>query len=174
MLWLKQHKAMASIAVSVFICVSILTYIFLDLFRSENTKEFKSEKTPSSQEVNVQVEISENPFGDKGVDLSEKDIQNYIHGMSHQKVKADEKWIHYFITEERIQFLIDVVKNGDYKHKELYLDILSRWKNGDFSQADQDHNEIWRLQGGTVGKATGVLTKEEEEAYLEKYKKVLK
>ncbi|WP_044747076.1 DUF6241 domain-containing protein [Bacillus alveayuensis] len=174
MLWLKQHKALAAIAVTVFICVSILTYIFLDMFMSENTKEFKSEKTPSSQEVNVQVEISENPFGDKGVDLSEKDIQNYIHGMSHQKVKADEKWIHYFITEERIQFLIDVVENGDYKHKDLYLDILSRWKDGDFSQADQDHNEIWRLQGGTVGKATGVLTKEEEEAYLEKYKKVLK
>ncbi|WP_408640759.1 DUF6241 domain-containing protein [Salipaludibacillus keqinensis] len=45
--------------------------------------------------------------------------------------------------------------------------MLERWEEGDFSQADDDHNAIWRLQGGTKGYAEGLLTEEEEKQYIE-------
>ncbi|OZM58351.1 hypothetical protein CIB95_01920 [Lottiidibacillus patelloidae] len=95
-------------------------------------------------------------------------MQNYIHWLSHQKVKADMKWGELQITTERIERLIEVVEanNYNYKYEEMYLEILNAWKNNDFSQADKEHNFIWELQGGTLGEATGLLTEEEEQAFI--------
>ncbi|MDQ0252659.1 hypothetical protein J2S74_000031 [Evansella vedderi] len=100
------------------------------------------------------------------MDLSEAGVQNLIHWMSHQKIAADTKWGHFEITQERVERLLEVVKINDYEHQDIYLDILQRWGGGDFSQAVEDHNRIWTLQGGTVGKATRLLTPEEEQAYI--------
>lgn len=103
-------------------------------------------------------------------DMKEYAVQDAIHFMSHQKVKANEKWGSLQLTEERVDRLIDIIEKnqGKYKHAQLYLDILYRWKDGDFTKADEDHNAIWDLKGGTIGKATGVLSPEEEERYIEK------
>lgn len=106
-----------------------------------------------------------NPFGDAKKPTEEM-VQQYIHGMSHEKVKASEKWVFYKITPQRLQYLIDVVKAYPYAHKALYLSILNRWKKGDFSHAVEDHNAIWRLENGTVGKAERLLTPAEEKTEL--------
>ncbi len=103
------------------------------------------------------------------LNIGEGEVQIAIHKMSHQKIEADEKWGFLPLTQERIKRLIKVVNSGNYEHKSLYLEILNRWSNGDFSQADKDHNAIWRLQGGSVGEATGVLSTEEEKAFIEEH-----
>lgn len=41
------------------------------------------------------------------------------------------------------------------------LEILNRWKKGDFSAVDRDHNIIWNIQDGSVGEAKGIMTKEQ-------------
>lgn len=91
--------------------------------------------------------------------------------MSHQKIEADEKWGFLPLTTERVTRLIDVIETNknEYTNSSLYLRILNRWLENDFSQIDRDHNEIWSLQGGTIGKATGILSYEEELEYIEKY-----
>lgn len=103
------------------------------------------------------------------MNMSEYDIQVVIHAMSHQKVKAEDKWTSILMTPERVNRLLEVVsvkvqrfeKNGP-----LYLEILQRWASGDFSKVDQDHNAIWQLQGGTVGQATWILTEQQEEDFI--------
>ena len=123
----------------------------------------------SNDEIDALQEKELNPFGERKEheDLTDVDYQEYIHGMSHQKVKADEKWGFYKITDERIDWLIEGLKIADLKHKSVYEEILNKWDKGDFSTADDDHNAIWNLQGGTIGKAYGILTPEEEKAYIE-------
>lgn len=105
--------------------------------------------------------------------LTEADVQDLIHEMSHQKVKADEKWGALLITEERIVRLIEIVEENynEYECSDIYLEILNRWLIGDFSQADKDHNEIWNMNGGTIGKATGLLSPVEEQEYLQRFSK---
>lgn len=112
-----------------------------------------------------------NPFHEeyKQEELTDRHYQDYIHKMSHQKVVADTKWGFYLITDERIDWLLESLETtyeslGDGK---TYRDILSRWQNEDFSRVDQDHNTIWNLQGGSIGKATGILNAEEEKEYIE-------
>jgi len=52
--------------------------------------------------------------------------------------------------------------------KEKYSQILDCWEKGDFSQAVEEHNDMWERAGGsTNGKAYRLATPEEEKAYLE-------
>jgi hypothetical protein len=102
--------------------------------------------------------------------MEEYTVQDLIHGMSHQKIRADDKWGFLPMTQERVSRLIVVVEanNLKYDDSDLYLKILNRWLNNDFSRVDLDHNAIWELQGGNVGRATGILTVEEEKAFIKK------
>ena len=110
-----------------------------------------------------------NPFGQQTSieELTDTDYQEYIHGMSHQKVKAEQKWGFYQINSERIDWLLDGLNNTNLSHANVYQQILEKWANGDYQSADDDHNTIWELQGGTIGRATGVLSSEEEKQYIE-------
>ena len=102
--------------------------------------------------------------------MSEEEIQYAIHYMSHQKVKADKKWGHLQITPERIKRLIEVVEKNEreYEHASLYIKILNRWRDNDFSSSVSDHNKIWALQGGSIGKAKRLLSSIEEKEYIKK------
>ena len=103
--------------------------------------------------------------------MEDYQIGNAVHAMSHQKIEADEKWGLLPLTTERVTRLIVVVETNqnEYKNSKLYLNILNRWSKNDFSQIDRDHNEIWALQGGTIGRATGILSYDEELEYIAKY-----
>ena len=114
----------------------------------------------------------ENPFGEKvKTPLSEGLIQQYIHAMSHQKVQAKEKWSYFNITDQRIDFLLSQLEINQYENEATYKEILTSWKEGDFSDAVSDHNKIWRMQDGTVGKASGLLSPDAEEAYISNQKR---
>lgn len=181
MSWIKKHKWILASVVVVAVCFGFLGYILFDMLNQKATPTTaqkvedveESAKTPE-EVVSEEVVMSNNPFGSEQASLSEDDILNYMHGMSHQKVIADEKWLHYEMTDERILFLSNAVENGQYEHEEVMMDILTRWKKGDFSQADEDHNAIWSIQGGTIGKATGIMSEEQEQQYLERYDESIK
>ncbi|MBD8069876.1 DUF6241 domain-containing protein [Bacillus sp. PS06] len=129
---------------------------------SESVDEEDEQAAPITKD---DIEDAEKVFP---FDMSESAVQDAIHKMSHQKVKADKKWGALQITPARIDRLIEVIQANDYKHESTYLHILNNWKDGDFSRAHHDHNSIWELQGGTVGKATGVLSAEEEARYVQR------
>ncbi|MFD2042941.1 DUF6241 domain-containing protein [Ornithinibacillus salinisoli] len=132
------------------------------------------------QRIEIQGSISEedldqyenknlNPFGQAKEmnELTDNIYQEYIHGMSHQKVIASEKWGFYEIHLSRVQWLLDGLNEVNLEYEDVYRSILEKWLRGDFSTADADHNRIWQIQGGTIGEATGVYSPEEEKAYLE-------
>ncbi|KAA0542581.1 hypothetical protein FZW96_21260 [Bacillus sp. BGMRC 2118] len=103
--------------------------------------------------------------------MGEIAIQNTIHAMSHQKVKAEDKWSHMPLTPERVNRLIEIIEFNNYEFSKMYLDILHRWKDEAFTKAVTDHNQIWHLQKGSVGKAYDLMTPQEEQKYIEQYYK---
>lgn len=99
--------------------------------------------------------------------MNDYDMENAIHEMSHQKVEADVKWGWFPLTKEAVDRLLYVTEHSStLEHQSLYLHILTRWQKGDFSQADDDHNAVWRLLDGTIGEATGIATPEEEQQFV--------
>ncbi|WP_099157488.1 DUF6241 domain-containing protein [Virgibacillus ndiopensis] len=152
-----------------------------DIAKSEKTANAEEAEREEIQEQREEIEgtISEedltafkekglNPFGDdtKMEELTDIRYQEYIHGMSHQKVKASKKWGFYEIHPERIQWLLQGLGKVDLEHEKVYREILKKWSEGDFASADDDHNAIWSIQGGTVGKAIGVMSVAEEQKYV--------
>lgn len=107
----------------------------------------------------------------KATDLSEWDdgkVLDVLHKMTHQKVIATEKWGAIEMTTERIKTMSEIVEqNKDTLHSyRTYRRILDKWLEGDFKTIDYDHNAIWNLQGGTVGEASGVVSKQEEAEFI--------
>lgn len=100
-------------------------------------------------------------------DMTEVQVIEAIHQMSHQKAQANEKWGAIPLTHERINRLIKIVKKNEYYNDYTYLEILNRWAKGDFSKADEDHNTVWNMLAGTRGEAEGLLTPEEEKQFIE-------
>ncbi|WP_052737642.1 DUF6241 domain-containing protein [Bacillus sp. SA1-12] len=179
MTWVKEHKLIVGCVIVLIICLGYYGIILVDrvdqkaVSSSAQATPTEDNKSSASQHSNSKA-VTENPFDNGNSSFTEDEILHYMHGMSHQKVEAEEKWIHYEMTAERIQFLLNMIENGRYENEDLFLDILNRWAKDDFSQADKDHNAVWNLQGGTIGKAKGVLSPEEEKQYLEDYKGKIK
>ncbi|WP_410982535.1 PRK06770 family protein [Bacillus cereus] len=99
---------------------------------------------------------------------TDEKMQIALHEMAHQKVKADQKWGYIFITQERIESLIEIVKNGNLNQKKAYIDILERWKQGEYKKVDADHNTIWKLQSGNLGEGKGVMSQDEQKELVNK------
>ncbi|TYR75228.1 hypothetical protein FZC79_10710 [Rossellomorea vietnamensis] len=139
-------------------------------FSEQGNQEMTNAEDGGYREKTTEQETStKNPFGEPFLSpINEKVMQQYIHAMSHQKVEAKQKWSFYEMTDERILYLLGELDKGDYEHEQVYRDILVKWQEGNFSEVDHDHNEVWTLRGGTVGAAKGILSSEEEQAYLRK------
>lgn len=167
--WFKSNKRKLLPFVAVFLLAGALItyYLYTSPFQGGGGLGTQGNQASStlSTSRNIQVE-QENPFDHKKK-LNEVHVVNYIHWMSHQKVKAESKWTHYKMTPERIDWLLEKVQEAEFEHEEVYVEILTKWQKGDFATAHIDHNRVWSLLNGTVGKATGVMTEEEEKDYLE-------
>jgi hypothetical protein len=102
-------------------------------------------------------------------DMTEEQVIEAIHKMSHQKVVADEKWGAIPLTQDRVKRLIKVIKAHQYENNLIFLSILERWEKGDFSQAYEDHNKMWNLLDGTRGKAVNNASPEEERKFIQEH-----
>jgi hypothetical protein len=111
--------------------------------------------------------------GEFPLTMSDYQIADAIHAMSHQKVISvdDEKWgAKIPLTQERVKRLLEVVEvrqhDLEFENESLYFEILNRWADNDFSQVARDHNHIWYNQGGTIGEATGIMSHDDEMDYI--------
>lgn len=97
---------------------------------------------------------------------AEEEFMEAVHHMTHQKVKAWPKWGAIHITEERIDELLAILDDAAYDNEKFYRETLTAWENGDFSKVADVHNTIWKWQDGSVGKARGTLSDEDEQAFI--------
>lgn len=174
-------KIMWTFIIVIVALIGWFTYIvYTDFSTSEQpvTGEPDETETESPQDeeeepilLNEQGDEDKKPFNTtmKQEEVTEEVMRDFIHKMSHQKIEAEAKWGLIEITDERIDWLLKSVDKTKepLNNKEVYKKILTRWAEADFSHAVEDHNTIWEMQGGNIGKALRLLTAEEEEAYLE-------
>ena len=99
--------------------------------------------------------------------IGEGEATSIIHKMTHQKIVASDKWGAIEMTQERIEELYEIVDKSDFEYRGELKTILERWKAGDFSRVDEDHNTVWRIQGGSIGRAQGIMTMDQEQVFIE-------
>lgn len=133
---------------------------------SVDTKDDESRtsiETPGTEEMAVQDEPANEPEFEP---LSEEEFQSNLHEMTHQKVYADVKRGFLKITPERIDEMLKMLDQTNYEREDTYRQWLTKWKAGDFSNAVEVHNSLWQWDNGEIGKATRLLTPEEEQRYI--------
>jgi hypothetical protein len=100
----------------------------------------------------------------------EDSIVAIMHHLTHQKVEASDKWANVQMTPERVTMVRQIIetRGQEWKHKSELLAMAKKWETGDFSEIDKDHNFLWDLEGGNIGKATGILSAADEQAFIAK------
>lgn len=53
----------------------------------------------------------------KNFKWTDENIQTALHEMAHQKTKADQKWGYIFITQERVESLLEIINSNDVAQK---------------------------------------------------------
>lgn len=127
-----------------------------------------AEKIKEREEVQ-DTTANETASSETEADMSEQKLQIHLHHMTHQKVTAPKKIGAVEMTPANIDSLLTIVQaNTDYyEHSDFYLAALTAWQQGDFSNAVNVHNTIWEWQEGTVGRATGLMSAEQESVFVE-------
>ncbi|MBM7572913.1 DUF6241 domain-containing protein [Aquibacillus albus] len=121
-------------------------------------------------ESNSEVEmVGSQDFVPLNENIKEYQFLDNIHLMTHQKVYADEKWGSAEITKERIVKMREIIYEKDFANEQFLSSALSQWEQGNFENAVDVHNYIWEQRNGTAGKATRLLTDEEEQEYIEEH-----
>lgn len=100
-----------------------------------------------------------------GIDKSptEGKITDILHNMTHQKVRSEEKWKFVQMTEVNLLAVKEVLQeNPEFNQNIDLLAIVTKWLNNEFGNIVAEHNTIWEMKEGTVGKAYGILSPSEE------------
>lgn len=151
--------------IAVIITISISLLIYGGVTVSKNTKKENTLATTEGMEVEeIMEQIDSEPDIEAEEEMSEGQIINMMHKMTHQKVIADEKWGAIPMTKENIDNLVKVLENGDYDSR--LLRMAKKWQEGDFNSIVSDHNTLWTMQDGTIGRATRKATEEEEKEFI--------
>lgn len=145
------------------------SYLSNDDSNSEdNHRDEAGNKTTSEASTEVDATAYTESTG-LNTESSQSKVIDVMHKMTHQKVEASEKWGSVRMTEATIAEVRKTIEDNQFDQEEELLSILNKWSKGDFSTVDDDHNYFWSLQDGTIGKATGILSAEDEEAFIKKY-----
>lgn len=144
---------------SIIILIAIAAIGIGAYFHAVNSFTSSSELERTADEVTEREGQPLKSSYEDELEMPEKKVQVYIHHMTHQHVVADKKWGNVPSSPQNIENLLTIVlaNHGEYKYSEYYVEVLEQWKEGDFSNAVDVHNTIWRWHGGTVGKATGLI-----------------
>lgn len=90
-----------------------------------------------------------------------------IHSLANTIVKAEYKWQCSEVTPKTIDIALKGVEKIKDDYDRMHLrNSLTKWKEGDFSNAVDVHNYVWEMLDGNVGKA--------EELDTDEIKKILK
>lgn len=98
----------------------------------------------------------------------ESQFLNAIHYMTHQKVQANSKQGALEITPERIDIMLEQAEAfSDSEHYPFYIEVLTAWDEGDFSNAVYAHNYVWNAKDGDIGEAYALSDDDQEAAFVE-------
>jgi len=164
---MKQTLITAFVSFGVIALLAAGGYWFIQSIGSKGEEPETAAKGTGQENLQEKTEAHEPNSASFPEDMNEARLQFYLHEMTHSKVYAEDKWgAARPMTQENIEALLAIVEAGKFEEKAFYRNTLEKWQEGDFSGAVDVHNTIWHWHKGSVGKATRLMTDEEERAYI--------
>jgi hypothetical protein len=155
----KKHIIYVVVAVVLMAAIFAGAYIWTDM-------RMKGDRAGTSQ---TNQESTQTPDASSGK-VDEQDIVEEIHLMSNSLIQAEDNmvWGKDKVNKASIDKVIKMLDQAAVNTKTKKLrEIVVRWQQGDFSQIVDDHNFVWDLLGGTVGRAKSADSEKVAEAVAE-------
>lgn len=145
-----RKKLLINIALGVASLVTVVAVIFVvATFNGWDYKEYLGSKPV--------VETAEAmSTKDNGKKYTRVEIINMMHDMANTLIIAEDNkiWNTVPITKESISKLLNMIKSSeDFNEKFTFTAIVQNWQKGDFTNIVNDHNTVWVLLDGTIGRA---------------------
>ncbi|MER2174602.1 MAG: DUF6241 domain-containing protein [Carnobacterium sp.] len=140
----------------------------VEVTESIQEESIESEAVESSESVESQPQES-HPARDESVPFVEAEeafIQN-MHDMTHQKVYAEDDHYDMEASIQGINGLLSILDLTNFEDENYYREVLTTWKEGDFSNAVEVHNKMVTDQGRPEDVAERLLTTEEEQEFVQ-------
>lgn len=138
---------------------------------AEDSEEEGSEiEKALAQEAETKVLMGRELYGSwLHMDITqESQFLNAIHYMTHQKVQANSKQGALEITPERIGIMLEQAEAfSESEHYPFYIEVLTAWDEGNFSNAVYAHNYVWNANDGDIGEAYALSDDDQEAAFVE-------
>ena len=125
----------------------------------------------SEDDNDTDKEEVESQSNDEKLIYGEYGVVNFIHKMSNQIINPvdGQKLGIIKITPTNIEKALNSIESINNDEARNYLkEELTKWKNGDFTNAVQVHNYVWHMLDGEIGIASS-LDEEEINKIKEKY-----
>ncbi|WP_050615206.1 DUF6241 domain-containing protein [Bacillus testis] len=156
-------------------CLGVGAYYIVPLIvqdestASNGAEDFKSMSKQELDRLQKSNQRSQEYLEKLNGQSSEETIIEAMHKMTHQKVRAKEKWGALEMNAANIQQIKNVLlaDSNHFEERDKLLHLIEKWEKGDFTGIDEDHNKLWKLQKGNIGKATGILSPQEEKEFIE-------
>lgn len=151
---MKEYIKWGVISLIIIAFIGGITFFTWRLFFYKNNVE-KIEDNPTTEQKVIIDQEFETKETIAAEELEDKvSIYTMMHEMANTKIVAEDGmiWGLQPMTKDRIIAVRTALKKNDPSHKRLF-EILDRWENKDFSQGVEDHNYLWKLLDGNVGKA---------------------
>lgn len=79
-----------------------------------------------------------------------------IHEMANSLILAEDNkiWGKVKVNKDSISELLKMLNTSKaFEEKDTFIAIAKKWQKGDFSTIVDDHNMVWKILKGTIGKA---------------------
>lgn len=117
----------------------------------------KQSKMVNSIKVGKSVNVTSN--------LAIIDIIRDMHKMANSLIEADAIWGKAEMNRKNVdEMYVALHLQSESDEKKILQEVIEKWDKADFSSIDADHNRIWNLLDGKIGRATGINNKEVEKA----------
>lgn len=81
-----------------------------------------------------------------------------MHGMANSLIESKDIWAKIPMTKQnvdKLMVLLNATENST--QKETLQQIANKWKLGNFTTVDEDHDIVWNMiDNATIGQATGI------------------
>jgi hypothetical protein len=110
----------------------------------ENTKEITTKKITTKENTKVYTEL---------------EVVNVMHEMANTLIIADDNkiWGKQEVNKNSVLELLNMIESTeDFNKKAIVTEIAKKWEMGNFDNVVLDHNIVWGILDGTVGRANEV------------------
>lgn len=145
-----RNKLLIKIALSVVSVVTVVCIVFIvATFNGWDYKQYIGVKAveETAQVMNLK---------DSGKKYTRIEIINMMHDMANTLIIAEDNkiWNTVPITKESVSKLLNMLMSSEnFEEKLTFTTIAQNWQKRDFNNIINDHNTVWILLDGTIGRA---------------------